>query len=449
VKRRQFITLLGGAAAAWPVVARAQQPDRMPLIGFLGSSTPTSQSAWVAAFTRRLRELGWIEGRTMAIEYRWAEGRSDRFAEIAAEFVRLKVDVIVTTGGAAYAAKQATSVIPIVFAVANDPVGSGLVAGLARPGGNVTGLSIQAPDLAGKRLELLRAVVHRLDRLAIMGNAGNPSVLLEMREVQGTARTLGFEVATLEIRSAEDIVPAFETLKGGADALYVCFDPVLSANRIRINTLASAARLPTIASVRELVEAGSLMSYGPSLPDQFRRAADYVDKILRGTTGDLPVEQPTKFRFHHKPYNRQGARPRNPTDAARPRRRGDRVGCNFAALLCRFLAHRVESAARPRCPELGISGLTPDPRFHLATRPLLVQHQGSTAILADDVKRILTDIDADHGDFAVEFLGHWRAPLSSVPFASLAHWQGWSTAEPSHSGTFGRQICCDAQSGSF
>src|SRR5262249_16454420 len=153
----------------WPVAARAQQAA-MPVIGFLGSSTPTSQSAWVAAFTRRLRELGWIEGRTMAIEYRWAEGRSDRFAEIAAEFVRMKVDAIVTTGGAAYAAKQATSLIPIVFAVANDPVGSGLVAGLARPGGNVTGLSLQAPDLAGKRLELLRAVVHRLDRLAIMGN---------------------------------------------------------------------------------------------------------------------------------------------------------------------------------------------------------------------------------------------------------------------------------------
>jgi putative ABC transport system substrate-binding protein len=296
MKRRTFIAGLG-SAAAWPVVARAQQPA-MPVIGFLGTSTPTAQSALVAAFTRRLRELGWVEGRTMAIEYRWAESRSDRFAEIAAEFVRLKVNVIFTTGGAAYAAKQATSVIPIVFAGANDPVGSGLVAGLARPGGNVTGLSVQGPDLAGKRLELLRAVVHRLDRLAIMGNGGNPSVLLEMREVQGAARTLGFEVATLEIRSAKDIVPAFETLKGGADALYICIDPVLTARRISINTLANAARLPTIGAVRELVEAGSLMSYGPSIPDQFRRAADYVDKILRGTTpGDLPVEQPTKFDF--------------------------------------------------------------------------------------------------------------------------------------------------------
>jgi len=275
VIRREFITLLGGAAAAWPLAARAQQPGMVPSIGFLGSSTASIQSQWVAAFVQRLRELGWTEGRTVAIEYRWAEGRDERFAEIAAEFVRLKVDVIVTTGGAAYAAKQATLVIPIVFAVANDPVGSGLVAGLARPGGNVTGLSVQ---------------------LAILVNIGNPSIAFEIGEVQAAARTLGLEIATLEIRSAKDIVPAFETLKGGADALYVCVDPVLNAHRISINTLANVARLPTITGVREFVEAGSLMSYGPSWPDQWRRAADYVDKILRGAKpSDLPVEQPTKF----------------------------------------------------------------------------------------------------------------------------------------------------------
>ena len=175
---------------------------------------------------QRLRELGWIEGRTVAIEYRWAEGRSERFAEIAAEFVRLKVDVIVTSGTAAVvAAKQATSVIPIVFAVAGDPVGSGLVASLARPGGNVTGLSIQAADLAGKRLELLREVVPGLRRLAIMANVGNPVAVLEMSEVQAAARTLGLEVITLEIRRAEDIAPAFEALKGRADALYVVCRP--------------------------------------------------------------------------------------------------------------------------------------------------------------------------------------------------------------------------------
>jgi ABC-type uncharacterized transport system substrate-binding protein len=295
MKRREFITLLGGTAA-WPLAARAQQPGKLPTIGFLGSSTASIQSQWVAAFVQRLRELGWTEGGTVAIEYRWAEGRDERFAEIAAEFVRLRVDVIVTTGGAAYAAKQATLVIPIVFAVANDPVGSGLVAGLARPGGNVTGLSVQAPDLAAKRLELLREVVPNLRRLAILVNIGNPSMAFEIGEVQAAARTLGLEVATLEIRSAKDIVPAFETLKGGADALYVCVDPVLNAHRISINTLANVARLPTITGVREFAEAGSLMSYGPSWPDQWRRAADYVDKILRGAKpSDLPVEQPTKF----------------------------------------------------------------------------------------------------------------------------------------------------------
>ena len=297
MRRREFITLLGGAAAAWPLAARAQQPAKLPTIGFLGASTPSAQSQWVAAFVQRLRELGWIEGRTVAIEYRWAEGRSERFAEIAAEFVRLKVDVIVTAGTAAVlAAKQATSVIPIVFAVAGDPVGSGLVASLARPGGNVTGLSIQATDLAGKRLELLREVVPGLRRLAIMANVGNPGAVLEMGEVQAAARTLGLEVATLEIRRAEDIAPAFEALKGRADALYVCADPLVITNRIRINTLALGARLPTMHGIREYVEAGGLMSYGPNFPDLFRRAADYVDKILRGAKpADIPVEQPTKF----------------------------------------------------------------------------------------------------------------------------------------------------------
>ena len=263
----------------------------------MGAATPSAESQWVAAFVQRLRELGWIEGRTVAIEYRWAEGRSERFAEIAAEFVRLKVDVIVTSGTAAVvAAKQATSVIPIVFAAAGDPVGTGLVASLARPGGNVTGLSIQQTDLAGKRLELLREVVPGLRRLAIMANVGNPAAVLEMGEVQAAARTLGLEVATLEIRRAEDIAPAFEALKGRADALYVCADPLVNTNRIRINTLALGARLPTMHGIREYVEAGGLMSYGPNFPDLFRRAADYVDKILRGAKpADIPVEQPTKF----------------------------------------------------------------------------------------------------------------------------------------------------------
>ena len=193
MRRREFISLLGGAAVACPLAARAQQPARLPTIGYLGASSQAAWSTWTAAFVQRLRELGWIEGRTVAIEYRWAEGREERFAEIAAEFVRLKVDVIVTSGGAVRAAMQATSVIPIVFSTANNPVGSGFVASLARPGGNVTGLSNQAPDLAGKRLEILREVVPGLRRLATMGNSGNPSVVLEMGEVQAMVRSLGLD----------------------------------------------------------------------------------------------------------------------------------------------------------------------------------------------------------------------------------------------------------------
>jgi len=297
MRRREFITLVGGAVAGWPLAARAQQAGKLPTIGFLGAYTASTTSTWTAAFVRRLGELGWIEGRTIAIEYRWAEGRSDRAGEIAAEFVGRKVDVIVTSGTPpVLAAKEATAVIPIVFASAGDPVDTGLVASLARPGGNVTGLSSQTADLAAKRLELLREAVLGLRRLAIMGNAGNRFAVLEARGVQAAASTLGIEVATPEIRRGEDIAPAFDALKGRADALYVCLDPVLISNRVRINTSAVAARLPTMHGLREFVEAGGLMSYGANFPDQFRRAAEYVDKILRGAKpSDLPVAQPTKF----------------------------------------------------------------------------------------------------------------------------------------------------------
>jgi putative tryptophan/tyrosine transport system substrate-binding protein len=296
VKRREFITLLSGAAVGWPLAARAQQPAKLPTIGFLGSTTPSLHSHWVAAFVRRLHELGWIEGRTVAIEYRWAEGRSERFGEIAAEFVRHKVDVIVTAGGAVLAAKQATSEIPIVFAVATDPVGGGLVASLARPGGNVTGLSLQFTDTVGKRLELLREVIPDLRRLAVIGNASYPAAVVEMGEVQTAASTLGHDATRLEIRRAEDIAPAVEGIKGGADALYVAADPLATSNRMRIGTLALGARVPTMNGAREYVEAGGLISYGASYSDLHRRAADLVDKILRGTKpADIPVEQPTKF----------------------------------------------------------------------------------------------------------------------------------------------------------
>jgi putative ABC transport system substrate-binding protein len=236
----------------------------MPVIGFLGAGTPSGWSQWVAAFVQRLRELGWIEGRTVAIEYRWAEGRDERYSEIAAEFAGLKVDVIVTAGGAVLAVKQATTTIPIVFALAADPVGSGLVASLPRPGGNVTGLSIQSTDLAGKRVELLREVIPGLRRLAIMANVGYRAAVLEMHEVEAAAGTLGLDVAILEIRRADDIASAFEAIKGRAEALYVPAEPLVNTNRIRINTLAQSARLPTMFGFREYVEAGGLMSYGPN-----------------------------------------------------------------------------------------------------------------------------------------------------------------------------------------
>jgi putative tryptophan/tyrosine transport system substrate-binding protein len=259
-------------------------------------STPADLSQRNAVFVQRLRELGWIEGRTVAIEYRWAEGRSERYAEIAAEFVQLQVDVIVTVGSVVPAVKQATSVIPIVFAISGDPIGMGLVATLARPGGNVTGLSSQAPDLAGKRLELLREMLPGLKRLAALGNAGNPVTAPEMLEVQSAARTLGFQIVTSEIRRAEEIPAVIESFQNHADALYLQSDPLLNTNRFQINTLALKAGLPTFSGIRDYVEAGGLMSYGPNFPDLFRRAAEFVDKILRGAKpADLPVEQPTKF----------------------------------------------------------------------------------------------------------------------------------------------------------
>jgi putative ABC transport system substrate-binding protein len=296
MKRREFITLLGGAAA-WPAAARAQQASKLPTIGFLGASTPFGAwSQWTAAFVQRLRELGWVEGRNVAIEYRWAEGRRERFAEIAAEFVRLKVDVIVTVGSAVAATKQVTSTIPIVFALAVDPVGSGIVDSLARPGGNVTGISIQSTDLAGKRLEILREALPDLRRLAIIGDVGYAGSVLEISEAQAAARKVGLDVDVLEIRSAADIAPAFQSLKSGAQALYVCPGALINANYTRINTFALAARLPAFHASREFLGAGGFMSYGANFADQFGHAADFVDKILKGTKpADLPVEQPTKI----------------------------------------------------------------------------------------------------------------------------------------------------------
>jgi putative ABC transport system substrate-binding protein len=295
MKRREFVALLGGATA-WPLLARAQ-PATLPAIGFFSPNTALAASSWTAAFVQRLRELGWIEGLTVTIAKRWGDGRVDRAAEFVADFVGLKADVIVTHGESnVFAAKQATSIIPIVFALATDPIGSGFVANLARPGGNLTGMSIQAPDLVGKRLDLLHEVLPGLKRLAIMTD-GNRGTMLEMNEVQAVARALGIDAAlTLEIKQAEEITPAFHTLQGRVDALYICAVPLVNTNRVSINALALAAQLPTMHGFREAVEANGLMSYGPNFPDLFRRTADYVDKILRGAKpADLPVEQPTKY----------------------------------------------------------------------------------------------------------------------------------------------------------
>jgi len=295
MRRRDFITLIGGATATWPVMALAQQTGKLPTIGFLGASA-SGFAPWAAAFAARLRELGWVEGRTIAIEYRWSEGRPERYAEIAAEFVRLKFDVILTVGSAVPIIRQATTVILIVFAIATDPVGSGLVASLAKPGGNVTGQSNQSAELAGKRLEFLREVKPQLRRLAVMFNADNTQPALEMGATQAEARRLGLEIIPLAIRRAEDIAPAFQDLKTKADAVYLAVDQLIVANRSSILALAAGERLPTISGEREFVEAGSLMSYGPNFLELFRHAADYVDRILHGAKpGDMPVEQPTKF----------------------------------------------------------------------------------------------------------------------------------------------------------
>jgi putative ABC transport system substrate-binding protein len=268
----------------------------LPTIGFLDVSKGSGWSDYFDAFVRQLRELGWVEGRSVVIERRQAEGRGERYAEIAAEFVRLNVSAIVTGGIAVRAAMQATSTIPIVFAVANDPVGGGLVASLSRPGGNVTGLSLQARDLVSNRLAYLRDVVPDLRRLAIMGNVGYPSTALEMSEVRATAVRLGIAANTVEIRVADDIAPAIEALKDKTQALFVCNDALVNANHVRINALALAARLPTIHAETEYAHSGGLMSYAANYPALFRRAAHLVDKILHGAKpSDIPVEQPTKF----------------------------------------------------------------------------------------------------------------------------------------------------------
>jgi putative ABC transport system substrate-binding protein len=297
MERREFIRGLCGGIAAWPLAAYAQQGAEPRRIGILGADA-TVWKPWMAAFATRLQELGWIVGENITIEYRWAEGRSRRVSEIAAEFLRQDVDVIVTYGSAVNILKQAATTIPIVFAVAFDPVRDGLVQSLSRPGGNVTGVSIRQLDLVGRRLELLRAAIPQLHRLAILADAGYAEPMLEAERVKSTAQELGLEAARLGIWQPQDIAPAFEALRNKADALYVVSDALIAANRARIIRLALSAHLPTILSYDDYVEAGGLMSYGPNYAELFRRAADMADKILHGTQpADIPVEQPTKFDF--------------------------------------------------------------------------------------------------------------------------------------------------------
>jgi putative ABC transport system substrate-binding protein len=252
MRRREFIKGIA-VSAAWPLASRAEQPRKPPTIGYLGASTASAQREWVAAFVQRLHELNRFEGRNVAIEYRWAEGRSERFAEIAAEFVQLNVNVIVTSGTlSVLTTKRATTVIPIVFAAAADPVGTGIVSSLSRPGGNITGLSLQAPDIAGKRLELLREVIPGLRKLTLMADVDSLDTKLVTREVHAAAHALGLEVETREIRQAADIEHAFEGLKSLADALYIASDPLMTANITRINALALNARLPTMHPLRNM-----------------------------------------------------------------------------------------------------------------------------------------------------------------------------------------------------
>lgn len=295
MRRREVLSLLGGAVA-WSAQARAQVV-KSAVVGFLGANTAAVQGRYTRALLERLGELGWVDGRNLTVEYRWADGRYDRSEALVAELVERKVDVIVTHAPPnVLAAKRVTSEIPIVFAAVGDPVSIGLVSSLAKPGGNITGLSLQSAELAGKRIELLREVVPGMRRLAVLGNANSSNNVIERDEIRSAARQFDLDVIVQEIRTSGEIAPFIGGLRDRADALFVQTDPLTNTNRAQINALTLDERLPASFGVREFAEAGGLMSYGPSFIDLFRRAGDYVDKILRGTKpGELPVEQPTKF----------------------------------------------------------------------------------------------------------------------------------------------------------
>ena len=295
MRRREVVALLSQAAAFLPLTARSQQVNRLPTIGFLGPDRQ-SWSSWIAAFENGLRRLGWIQGRTITIEYRWSQGSPERVAEIAREFVQQKVDVIVTYGGAVALVKGATTSIPIVFAIAADALGSGIVTNLAHPGGNITGFSGQRAEDAPKRLELFHEAVPKMRRLAVLFDADYRATVLEKDVVQATAEKLDLKSTPYGIRRNEDIAPVFEALKGESDGLYIAQNALIDANKEQLLDSALKARLPTISSSKPWPESGCLMSYGPKFESMLGRAAGTVDKILRGAQpGDLPVEQPIEF----------------------------------------------------------------------------------------------------------------------------------------------------------
>jgi putative ABC transport system substrate-binding protein len=296
MRRRKFLTLLVGASAVRPIGVSAQQSARPPVVGFLVAGTQTSHGAWIAAFGQRLVELGWMDGRTVKIEYRWAAGDTRKMMEFADEFAQRKVDVIVTSAYGVVAAKQATSTLPIVFAAFGDPVRRGLVASLARPGGNMTGLTVQPTDLNSKRFQILREIMPNVRRVAALLNLGADGTDREEAGIRSAATSLNIDVNVLGVRTADDIDEAVKKLKGHADALYVFSEPLTNANKHQIVKAALQAKIPTIFGFREFVDVGGLISYGPNFTDLFKRAADFTDKILRGAKpADIPVEQPVRF----------------------------------------------------------------------------------------------------------------------------------------------------------
>jgi putative tryptophan/tyrosine transport system substrate-binding protein len=297
MRRREFISLLGGAAA-WPLGARAQQPAKVYRIGFLGNSTAVLEADLVGPFREGLRDLGYVEGQNILMEYRWAEGEYERFPALTAELIALRVDVIVTAGTpASLAVQKAATSIPLVMVAVGDPVATGLVASLGRPGGNITGLTSISSEMAGKRLELLREVVPKLSHVAVLWNAASPIQVIDERETRAAAQALGMKMLSLGVRSREEIEDALTTMvREQPGALLVLADRLFLHHRTSIMDFAAQRRLPGVHAYRELVEAGGLMSYGPSYADMHRRAASYVDRILKGSKpADLPVQAPVKF----------------------------------------------------------------------------------------------------------------------------------------------------------